>query len=101
MTAIGSHEYFYSLRGAQPPGEGISQKGRDTSASSDRAPAGISPGFFTPLLHFGRVYDILFPDKMQYFVREYGCFSLREYGRIGECGSDCLDSGRSVRAFTT
>ena len=26
MTATGSHEYFYSLRGAQPPGEGISQK---------------------------------------------------------------------------
>ena len=23
MTAIGSHEYFYSLRGAQPPGEGF------------------------------------------------------------------------------
>ena len=22
MTATGSHEYFYSLRGAQPPGEG-------------------------------------------------------------------------------
>ena len=26
MTAIGSHEYFYSLRGAQPPGEGIPQQ---------------------------------------------------------------------------
>ena len=26
MTATGSHEYFYSLRGAQPPGEGIPQK---------------------------------------------------------------------------
>ena len=65
------------------------------------APAGISPGFFSPLLHFCKVYDILFPDNMQYFVREYGCFSLREYGRIGGCGSDCLDSGRSVRAFTT
>ena len=65
------------------------------------APAGISPGFFTPLLHFGKVYDILFPDKMQYFVREYGCFSLGEYGRIGGCGSDCLDSGQWVRAFTT
>ena len=24
MTATGSHEYFYSLRGAQPPGEGFS-----------------------------------------------------------------------------
>ena len=23
MTATGSHEYFYSLRGAQPPGEGF------------------------------------------------------------------------------
>ena len=26
MTATGSHEYFYSLRGAQPPGEGIPQR---------------------------------------------------------------------------
>ena len=26
MTAIGSHEYFYSLRGAQTPGEGIPQQ---------------------------------------------------------------------------
>ena len=26
MTATGSHEYFYSLRGAQPPREGFSQK---------------------------------------------------------------------------
>ena len=28
MTATGSHEYFYSLRGAQPPGEGESQSGQ-------------------------------------------------------------------------
>ena len=28
MTATGSHEYFYSLRGAQPPGEGIPLKNR-------------------------------------------------------------------------
>ena len=27
MTATGSHEYFYSLRGAQPPGEGLRPAG--------------------------------------------------------------------------
>ena len=38
MTATGSHEYFYSLCGAQPPGEGESQKGRQPSTISNRTP---------------------------------------------------------------
>ena len=32
MTATGSHEYFYSLRGAQPPGEGFSLSRRAFSS---------------------------------------------------------------------
>ena len=39
MTATGSHEYFYSLRGAQPPGEGIPQMSRYTFTLSNRTPS--------------------------------------------------------------
>ena len=38
MTATGSHIHFYSLRGAQPPGEGSPQKGRQPSTKSNRTP---------------------------------------------------------------
>ena len=40
MTATGSHEYFYSLRGAQPPGEGLRPAG---SAYEIRAHRGMPP----------------------------------------------------------
>ena len=46
MTATGSHEYFYSLRGAQPPGEGISQKYGAGCTGEAKAPLGVRP---TPL----------------------------------------------------
>ena len=35
MTATGSHEYFYSLCGAQPPGEGYPQKNRHSYVSGE------------------------------------------------------------------
>ena len=43
MTATGSHEYFYSLRGAQPPGEGFfCSIGGNVKAfhNQDKTPAG-------------------------------------------------------------
>ena len=43
MTATGSHEYFYSLRGAQPPGEGISQKYGAGCTGEAKAPPGVRP----------------------------------------------------------
>ena len=43
MTATGSHEYFYSLRGAQPPGEGISQKYGAGCTGEAKAPPGGAP----------------------------------------------------------
>ena len=42
MTATGSHEYFYSLRGAQPPGEGISQKYGAGCTGEAKAPPGCA-----------------------------------------------------------
>ena len=39
MTATGSHEYFYSLRGAQPPGEGFSQSGQGPTSNSGHSPS--------------------------------------------------------------
>ena len=53
MTATGSHEYFYSLRGAQPPGEGFFRSigGADDNVKAfhnqDKTPAGdfsVAPG---------------------------------------------------------
>ena len=50
MTATGSHEYFYSLRGAQPPGEGFFRSiGGNVKAfhNQDKTPAGdllVNPG---------------------------------------------------------
>ena len=38
MTATGSHEYFYSLRGAQPPGEGESQSGQAPASNFAHSP---------------------------------------------------------------
>ena len=35
MTATGSHEYFYSLCGAQAPGEGYPQKNRHSYFSEE------------------------------------------------------------------
>ena len=46
MTATGSHEYFYSLRGAQPPGEGV------FAPLNKKSPEPIGSGgflFFFPL----------------------------------------------------
>ena len=46
MTATGSHEYFYSLRGAQPPGVGFFRSigGADDNVKAfhnqDKTPAG-------------------------------------------------------------
>ena len=52
MTATGSHEYFYSLRGAQPPGEGSSQKNGAGSSElrlpPTRREAIAPPGVLTP-----------------------------------------------------
>ena len=42
MTATGSHEYFYSLRGAQPPGEGFFRLA-GTDLHTERCPEGEIP----------------------------------------------------------
>ena len=42
MTATGSHNHFYSLRGAHPPGEGLTQKYR--AGSSEESPLLLTEG---------------------------------------------------------
>ena len=59
MTATGSHEYFYSLRGAQPPGEGESQSGQAPASNFAHPPKMHNPpqrfcageGFFVFLVY--------------------------------------------------
>ena len=55
MTATGSHEYFYSLRGAQPPGEGLRFAGflrmKFVRIGACRRPYNAPPGGFPPKNH--------------------------------------------------
>ena len=56
MTATGSHEYFYSLRGAQPPGEGIFSPRRGLAYISNKKTIGMpdsrrTDGFFILLTY--------------------------------------------------
>ena len=68
MTATGSHEYFYSLRGAQPPGEALTQKYGAGCTGEAKAPPGVRlaplPGGF-PKSEKSRKDSIFFDKRRQ------------------------------------
>ena len=83
MTATGSHVHFYSLRGAQPPGEGyFSVPAVPTSIYTDQMPQDSGRGVPPPLpCHAG---DLRFSSKNHQRPREKsrGRWLQKERGKL-------------------